>query len=88
LKNEEMRHLIIVSYGPARSGHRQWVYNEANIDAAKVVWAHEMDMIQNCKLVQYFNQRQIWSLELEEVPSIPKLKPYPTNLCPVNLRHK
>jgi hypothetical protein len=88
LKHDEAQHLILVSYPPVRVGQRHWVYNEANIDEAKVVWAHQMDMAQNCKLVQYFNQRRIWSLELDEVPSIPELKPYPTNLCPVNFPQK
>jgi hypothetical protein len=88
LKHDEAQHLILVSYGRVRSGQRHWVYNQANIDKAKVVWAHQMDTVENCKLVQYFNQRRIWSLELDEVPSIPKLKPYPTNLCPVNFQQK
>lgn len=88
LKHDEAQHLVLVSYRRVREGQRHWVYNEANIEDAKVVWAHQMDTVQNCKLAQYFKQRRIWSLELDEVPSIPELKPYPMNLCLVNLPQK
>jgi hypothetical protein len=50
LKETTVRHLVMVRYGPGHSLHDEWVYNEANIDSAKVVWAREMDGAQNRKL--------------------------------------
>lgn len=81
LKQQGGRHLIIVSYSPTRSTSQEWVYNEADIDGAQVIWARRMDDRQNCKLVEYFKDRRIWSLELDQPQSIVTLTPYPTNLC-------
>src|SRR6266436_4718891 len=81
LKQQDGKHLIIVSYGPGHSVHNEWVYNEADIDGAKVVWARDMDVAQNCNLVAYFRNRRTWSLEADGDQSVPKLKPFPTKLC-------
>jgi hypothetical protein len=49
------RHLVIVRYPPKYSWTTgEWVYNEADIDDAKVVWTREMDAEQNRKLLEYF----------------------------------
>jgi hypothetical protein len=69
------QHLIIVRYGPQHFSHREWVYNEANIDDAKVVWAREMDAAQNRKLLEYFAGRRVWLLEPDT--DRPYLVPYP-----------
>jgi hypothetical protein len=82
LNKDERRHLVIVRYGPLNSIYhkwwqREWVYNEADIDDAKVVWAREMDdMAQNRKLLKYFKDREVWLLEIERQDSHPKLVPY------------
>jgi hypothetical protein len=78
LQEEEGGHLVIVRYGSQHSPHREWVYNEANIDGAKVVWAREMDTAQNRKLLEYFADRRVWLLE-PDVPE-PHLMPYPLGL--------
>jgi hypothetical protein len=81
LKEAEGAHLVVVSYGPEHSVHNEWVYNEADIDRAKVVFARSMNSKQDCQLLDYFKSRRTWSLEVDADESLPKLKPYPLNLC-------
>ena len=81
LEQDGKRHLVIVRYGsldiPSDRGYREWVYNEADIDRAKVVWAREMDTPQNRKLLEYFRDRTVWLVEVDQYDSPPKLLPYP-----------
>lgn len=62
------KHLVIVRYSPAHIAGQEWVYNAADIDAAKVVWAREMDPSQNARLLDYFHDRQAWLLRPDDHP--------------------
>jgi hypothetical protein len=79
LKQEDEEHLVVVNYGPEHSVHKEWVYNEADIDHSKVVFARAINSTQDCQLIEYFKSRRIWSLDADQ--SISKLKPYPRNQC-------
>jgi hypothetical protein len=57
------KHLIMVRYDEDHNLHDEWVYNGADIDTAKVLWARELDPAQNAKLFAYFKDRQIWLVE-------------------------
>jgi hypothetical protein len=81
LNQEQRQHLIIVRYGPQHSVNDEWVYNEAEIDRAKVIWARDMNPAQNCKLIEYFKDRRIWLLEVDTDEPVPKLKPYSMDGC-------
>jgi hypothetical protein len=55
------KHLILVRYNDDEHNiHDDWVYNGAEIDGAKVLWARELDAEQNAKLLEYFKDRRIW----------------------------
>ena len=41
-------------YAPGRNPFEEWVYNEADIDSAKVVWARDMSPAENDELIHYF----------------------------------
>jgi hypothetical protein len=55
------KHLIMVRYdNNDHNIHDEWVYNGAEIDNAKVLWARELAPQQNAKLFAYFKDRKIW----------------------------
>jgi hypothetical protein len=67
--------LVIVRYSPSHDVlSLEWVYNEADIDHAKVVWARDMGATQNEDLLRYYKDRSVWLLQADEVP--PGLMPY------------
>jgi hypothetical protein len=57
------KHLIMVRYSDDHNVHDEWVYNGADIDGAKILWARELTQEQNEKLFVYFKDRQIWLVE-------------------------
>jgi len=65
LKETGDRHLVIVRYSPTHSVHEEWVYNEADIDGADVVWAREMDKARTRELIAYFSDRKVSLLETD-----------------------
>ena len=60
LEHTPGKHLVMVRYDEDHNIHDEWVYNGADIDGSKVVWARELDAQQNAKLFAYFKNRQIW----------------------------
>jgi hypothetical protein len=56
------QHLVIVRYGKDHSFAREWVYNRADIDSAKIVWARDMGS-ENEELKAYFANRKVWEIE-------------------------
>ena len=74
LSARDGQHLIIVRYQPDHSEFQEWVYNEADIDNAKVVWARDMGPYANEELISYFKARRVWLMDADEKP--PRLVPY------------
>jgi hypothetical protein len=62
LREQPGRSLVIVRYGPRHNPEDEWVFNDADIDRAAVVWAREMDQ-GNDRLLDYFNDRAVYLME-------------------------
>jgi hypothetical protein len=58
--------------------HVEWVYNEADIDNARVVWAREINSEEDRRLLDYFHDRTVWILNADEDP--PAIGPYPLRI--------
>jgi len=71
------KHLVVVRYSSGHDPIHEWVYNRAQIDAAKVIWAQDMGD-RNQELISFFNGRQAWLLEPDE-PGMARLSPYSEN---------
>ncbi len=74
LTRESGKHLVIVRYAPAHVRHEEWVYNAADIDAARLVWARDLGEAANRRLLAYFKDRAAWLLEPDRDPR--GLRPY------------
>ena len=68
------QHLVLVRYAPDHNVHREWVYNAAEIDRAKIVWAREIPGQDLRPLLDYFKDRRTWIVQPDASP--PKLEPY------------
>jgi hypothetical protein len=67
-------HLVFVRYAEAHDPGKEWVYNSADIDHAKVVFARELDPASNQKLMRYFSARTVWLVEPDSASG--NLRPY------------
>ncbi|MBZ5619691.1 MAG: hypothetical protein LAQ69_13350 [Acidobacteriia bacterium] len=78
LNHSEGQHLVLVRYDPkSTDSYAQWVFNRADIDSAKVVWAWDDEAGCSGPLIRYFPSRHVWLLEADS-PN-PDLKPYPAD---------
>lgn len=59
------KQLVFVRYMPRCKALYEWVYNSANIDSSKVVWARDMGAPRNQELMDYYKDRQVWLAEPE-----------------------
>ena len=70
-------HLVIVRYKPEHEPFAEWIYNHADIDNSRIVWARDLGP-QNAELIRYFKNRQVWVLEPDVMP--PQLSAYSTTM--------
>jgi len=82
LESKPGSHVVLVRYSTMHSPHEEWVYNAADIDNSKVVWAREMTATENQKLLQYFQGRSFWLIAPDEDPS--HLQAVPNNIQPIS----
>lgn len=80
LHGEGGRHLIVIRYAPNIAntptfGYRDWTRNGADLDGSEILWAREMDVAHNARLLEYFSDRRVWLLDVDT--SGTKLLPYP-----------
>lgn len=67
-------HLVLVRYSKDHNSGEEYVYNAADIDHARTVWAREIPGRDLAPLLQYFRNRDVWIYEPEEDDST--AKPY------------
>jgi len=75
LENLPGGQLAVVRYRPDHDTYEEWVYNAADIDRSKVVWARDMNAAGNAELLRYYADRRAWLVEPDSDP--PAVSPYP-----------
>jgi hypothetical protein len=55
-------HLVLVQYGPRHEIYEELVYNRADLDRSKVVWARSLSPEQDQKLFRHYPRRHVWIL--------------------------
>lgn len=82
--------LAIVRYAPCHSPLDEWVYNRADIDTSKIVWAREENPAADRALLIYYHDRTAWLVEPDAVPAavIPysAAPPAPAHPAPANCK--
>jgi hypothetical protein len=68
------KQLVFVRYWPRHIFQDEWVYNAADIDGARVVWARDLGDSENDELRRYYRDRRVWLLEPDARP--PRLTAY------------
>ena len=75
LRAKPGKSLVIVEYGPDHNPNREWVYNEADIPDAKVIFARDVGPAKNRELLDYYRDRKAWVVHADAPEN--QLEPYP-----------
>ncbi len=67
--------LVLVRYAEGHRWNEEWVYNDADIDAASIVWARYLDDASNRRLLSYFAGRRAWVLDVDGTATLTPLTP-------------
>jgi len=65
LESTPGKHVVLVHYGPGHSVHEEWVFNGADIDGSRVIWARDLPGERNDQLFAYYPDRSIWRVTPE-----------------------
>lgn len=60
--------VVLVRYSDDHNVHQEWVYNSANIDQQPVIWARAVDATADAELREYYADREVWYLAVDENP--------------------
>jgi hypothetical protein len=66
--------LVLVQYSPRHIFQNEWVWNAADLDASRIIWARDLGATENTKLIAQYPNRQLLLLEPDLRP--PKLERY------------
>jgi hypothetical protein len=70
------KQLAVVRYSNDHDAANEWVYNDADIDRSKVVWARDMGPVKNRELLDYFKDREVWLVQPDrDPPSVQRFRP-------------
>jgi len=78
LTREPGQQLVLVQYGPHHDPWEELVYNQADLDRSKIVWARSLSPSEDEALISHFRGRTVWLLT--ENGSLHLTRSYSTSL--------
>jgi len=63
------KQIAIVLFSHRRNDLDQWVYNSADPDNSKVIWARQMDAANDQELLHYYKDRTAWLVRMDTQPA-------------------
>jgi hypothetical protein len=63
------RHVVIVQYRPEHWFSDGWVYNGADIDASRIIWARDLGPEKRREILSYYHDRVVWLLDADASPA-------------------
>jgi hypothetical protein len=63
-----------VRYSPGHNVFDEWVYNAADIDGSRVIWARGMAASDDRELMDYYKDRNVWLVQPDKHPV--EISPY------------
>jgi hypothetical protein len=78
------KQLVIVHYSPQHDPLGDWVYNSADIDDAKIVWAREIPGVALSPLLNYFRGYHVWIVDADD--AAPRATQYTGQGLPTEVR--
>ena len=72
------KHLVLVRYTAAHNFHEPWIYNAADIDRSRVIWARDSGAADTAPLLRYYRNRQVWLVNADDEDPYPI--PYPCRM--------
>ena len=68
------KQLAIVRYSSSHDSVDDWVFNAANLEDSRVIWAREMQPADDQQLVEYYKDRNVWLIQPDIHPA--EISPY------------
>jgi len=68
------KQLVIVRYSPNHDPYDEWVYNAADIEGSRVIWARETTSTDDRDLIRYYKDRRVWLVQPDLQPA--QISPY------------
>jgi hypothetical protein len=59
------RHVVFVRYGASHSFQDEWVYNDADVDASRIVWCRAIDPTEDSEVTRYYKDRSFWLADVD-----------------------
>ena len=73
LDHQEGKFLVIVTYLPGHHDRWEWVYNETDVENAKVVWARDLGPQRNAELISHYEDRQLCQIQVVDNDADPPM---------------